>query len=87
MLYSTLTLSDALVSAGGQLAGGRAGRVELRRGGDVVEVLLLARDNQLLADTPIRSGDQLLWRLAPFLSLRVLPRQEPTQATVIEQAS
>jgi hypothetical protein len=68
MLHPTLTLSGAL--AGGQLAEGRTGRVELRRDGEDVEVLLLARDDQLLADTPIRSGGQLLWRLAPVLTTR-----------------
>jgi protein involved in polysaccharide export with SLBB domain len=59
MMHPTLTISDAIAMAGGTMADGRADRVELRREGEVLEVLLLSRDNSMLADTPIRSGDQL----------------------------
>ncbi|HUF52043.1 MAG TPA: polysaccharide biosynthesis/export family protein [Longimicrobiales bacterium] len=57
-LHPTMTISDALAMAGGTLPEGRIDRVELRRGGAVVEVLLLS-ERMALADTPIRSGDQL----------------------------
>lgn len=58
MLHPTMTISDAIAMAGGHMPDGRTDRVELRRGSEVVEVLLLTRDN-MLANTPIRSGDQL----------------------------
>lgn len=57
-LHPTLSLSDALAMAGGPLAEGRVDRMELRREGELVRVLLLS-DRAPLADAPIRSGDQL----------------------------
>lgn len=57
-LHPTLSLSDALAMAGGPLAEGRVDRMELRRDGELVRVLLLS-DRAPLADAPIRSGDQL----------------------------
>lgn len=57
-LHPTLSLSDALAMAGGPLTEGRVDRMELRRDGELVRVLLLS-DRAPLADSPIRSGDQL----------------------------
>lgn len=57
-LHPTLSLSDALAMAGGPLTEGRVDRMELRRDGELVRVLLLS-DRAPLADAPIRSGDQL----------------------------
>jgi polysaccharide biosynthesis/export protein len=57
-LHPTMSISDALAMAGGALPDGRTDRVELRRDGEVVRVVLLT-DRQQLADAPIRSGDQL----------------------------
>jgi polysaccharide export outer membrane protein len=57
-LNPTMTLADAIATAGGALPEGRRDRVELRRDGQVVQVLLLD-DAATLADSPIQSGDQL----------------------------
>jgi protein involved in polysaccharide export with SLBB domain len=57
-LHPTMSLSDALAMAGGALADGRADRMELRRDGELIR-LLLTDDRTPLADSPIRSGDQL----------------------------
>lgn len=58
LLHPTMTISDALAKAGGTLPEGRTDRVELRRDGEVVDILLLS-DRGPLADARIRSGDQL----------------------------
>jgi polysaccharide biosynthesis/export protein len=57
-LPPTMTISDALATAGGVLPEGRTDRVELRRDGQVVHVLLQA-DRTALADSPVQSGDQI----------------------------
>jgi polysaccharide biosynthesis/export protein len=57
-LPPTMTISDALATAGGVLPEGRTDRVELRRDGQVMHVLLQA-DRTALADSPVRSGDQI----------------------------
>jgi protein involved in polysaccharide export with SLBB domain len=53
----TVTVGDALALAGGASPDGKPDRVELRRGGERIEVKL-DRGTQL-ANTPIRSGDEL----------------------------
>ena len=53
----TLTIADVLALAGGPAADARPDRVELVRGGRRVDVRLGGA--QRIADTPIRSGDQL----------------------------
>ena len=57
-LNPTMTVADAIAAAGGALPEGRRDRVELRRDGQVVQVLLL-NEGATLADSPIQSGDQL----------------------------
>jgi protein involved in polysaccharide export with SLBB domain len=57
-LPPTMTISDAVASAGGVLPEGRTDRVELRRGGQVVHVLLQS-GRTALADAPVQSGDQI----------------------------
>lgn len=54
---ATISIADALALAGGVTPDGRQDRIELRRAGETVVAELDA--NQLLADTPLRSGDQL----------------------------
>jgi protein involved in polysaccharide export with SLBB domain len=54
---ATVFVSDAIAIAGGVTPSGRQDRVELRRDGEVVQVLFMTR--AALADAPIRSGDQL----------------------------
>ena len=57
-LNPTWTLADAIAAAGGALPEGRGDRVELRRNGQVVQVLLL-EEAAALANSPVQSGDQL----------------------------
>jgi polysaccharide biosynthesis/export protein len=57
-LPPTMTISDALASAGGVLPEGRTDRVELRRDGHVVDVFLQS-GRTALADSPVQSGDQI----------------------------
>ena len=57
-LHPAMTIADAVATAGGALPDGRRDRVELRRNGEIVQVLLLT-DTSPLAEAPIRSGDQL----------------------------
>jgi protein involved in polysaccharide export with SLBB domain len=57
-LNPTWTLADAIAAAGGALPEGRRDIVELRRDGQVVQVLLLD-ESGALADSPVQSGDQL----------------------------
>lgn len=54
---ATISIADALALAGGVTPDGRQDRIELRRAGETVVAELDV--NQLLADTPLRSGDQL----------------------------
>jgi protein involved in polysaccharide export with SLBB domain len=56
-LDPTVTIEEAIAVAGGVTADGRTDRVELVRGGRVLSVSL-ARDLSV-ADSPVRSGDQL----------------------------
>jgi polysaccharide export outer membrane protein len=53
----TMTVADALALAGGASPEGKQDQVELRRQGETVAVKLSRRVR--LADTPIRSGDEL----------------------------
>jgi protein involved in polysaccharide export with SLBB domain len=55
-LDDTNTVRDAIAIAGGIAENGRADRIELRRRGEIVDVLLADR---MIADSPIRSGDQI----------------------------
>lgn len=64
-LDATNTVSDAIAIAGGVTPGGRMDRVELRRDGHLVEVLLADRT---IADSPVRSGDQLFVPERSYLS-------------------
>ena len=57
-LNPTWTVADAIAAAGGALPEGRRDRVELRRDGQVVQVLLLD-ESRAIADSPVQSGDQL----------------------------
>jgi protein involved in polysaccharide export with SLBB domain len=57
-LDPTLTLADALALAGGAAPEGKRNQVELRRRGERVPVKLSL--DARLAETPIRSGDQLV---------------------------
>jgi len=57
-LDPTLTISDALALAGGAAPDGKRDQVELRRRGERVPVKLSL--DARLAETPIRSGDQLV---------------------------
>lgn len=57
-LDPTMTIADALAVAGGASADGKQDQVELRRRGSRVPVQL--RLDARLADTPVRSGDQLV---------------------------
>lgn len=63
----TTTISDAVAMAGGVLPDGKADRIELRRDGRVVDVLLLT-DRTPLADSPVQSGDQLYVAERSFVS-------------------
>jgi polysaccharide export outer membrane protein len=56
-LDPTMTIADAVAAAGGATTEGRSRQVELVRSGERVPVELYAE--QRLADSPIRSGDQL----------------------------
>lgn len=64
-LDPTMTLIDALAMAGGVMPDGRQDRVELRRSGSVTLVLL---NDAPLADSPVRSGDQLFVPERSFVS-------------------
>jgi polysaccharide export outer membrane protein len=62
----TLTIADALALAGGPSPDGKQDKVELRRRGERVPVKLTL--NMRLADSPVRSGDQLVVPLRSWLS-------------------
>jgi protein involved in polysaccharide export with SLBB domain len=54
---ATMSIADVLAVAGGTAADARPDRVQLVRGGERLDVHLTSA--QRIADTPIRSGDQL----------------------------
>jgi polysaccharide export outer membrane protein len=54
---ATMTIADAVALAGGPAPEGKMDRVQLRRGGTIMDVKL--DGSTKLMDTPIRSGDQL----------------------------
>lgn len=56
-LDPTLTVADAVALAGGPAPDGKRDRVEIRRGGKRIVADL--RNDAVVADYPIRSGDQL----------------------------
>src|SRR5688500_4327874 len=56
-LDPTLTIADAIALAGGPAPDGKRDKVEIRRGGKMITADL--RNDLLIADSPIRSGDQL----------------------------
>ncbi len=66
---ATMTVADALALAGGVASDGRSDRVELVRDGARLPANLEARTR--LADTPIRSGDQLFVAQRSWLSRNV----------------
>jgi len=68
-LDPTMTISDALALAGGAAPDGKRDQVELRRGGERLAVDL--RMNTRVADSPVRSGDELLVPERGWLSRNV----------------
>jgi protein involved in polysaccharide export with SLBB domain len=56
-LDPTMTVSDAVALAGGPAPDGKRDIVEIRRGGKVI--LADLRNDAVLADSPVQSGDQL----------------------------
>ena len=54
----TMTIADALAMAGGATSDGKANKVELIRGGQRIQTGL--EGHTRVADSPIRSGDQLI---------------------------
>jgi polysaccharide export outer membrane protein len=56
-LDPTLTISDAIALAGGPADDGKRDKVEIRRRGRVIVADL--RNDAVIADSPIQSGDQL----------------------------
>ena len=56
-LDPTLTISNAIALAGGPADDGKRDKVEIRRGGKVIVADL--RNDVVIADSPIQSGDQL----------------------------
>ncbi|HEX5385664.1 MAG TPA: polysaccharide biosynthesis/export family protein [Gemmatimonadales bacterium] len=65
----TMTVADALALAGGVASDGKSDHIELVRDGRRMEVALAAETR--LADTPIRSGDQLYVPQRSWLSRNV----------------
>jgi polysaccharide export outer membrane protein len=56
-LEPTMSISDAIALAGGPAPDGKRDRVELRRGGNRIVADL--RNDVVIADSPVQSGDQL----------------------------
>lgn len=56
-LDPTLTIADAIALAGGPAPDGKRDKVEIRRAGK--RIMADLRNDVLVADSPIRSGDQL----------------------------
>ena len=65
-LDPTMTIADALALAGGPNAEGKRDRVEIRRGGN--SILADLRNDTLLANSPIQSGDQLYVPAKPWIA-------------------
>jgi polysaccharide export outer membrane protein len=65
-LDPTLSVSDAVAMAGGPASDGKRDMVEIRRGGKTIVADL--RNDVLLADSPIQSGDQLYVPSKPWLA-------------------
>lgn len=65
-LDPTLTISDAIALAGGPAPDGKRDKVEIRRGGKVIVADL--RNDVVIADSPIQSGDQLYVPTKAWLS-------------------
>lgn len=65
-LDPTLTISDAIALAGGPAPDGKRDKVEIRRGGKVIVADL--RNDTVIADSPIQSGDQLYVPTKAWLS-------------------
>jgi len=68
-LDPTMTVADALATAGGAAPEGKVDKVELRRRGERVPARLTL--DARLAETPIRSGDQLVVPQRSWLSRNV----------------
>jgi polysaccharide export outer membrane protein len=65
-LDPTMTIADALALAGGPSPDGKRDRVEIRRGGKTLFADL--RNDTMLADSPVQSGDQLYVPTKPWLA-------------------
>ena len=65
-LDPTMTIADALALAGGASPEGKRDRVEIRRGGK--NIIADLRNDMLLADSPVQSGDQLYVPMKPWLA-------------------
>ncbi len=72
----TMTVADALALAGGASPEGQHNRLQLYRGGTLVDTRLTLGTR--IADSPIRSGDQLFVPERPWMS-----RNSPLVATAI----
>jgi protein involved in polysaccharide export with SLBB domain len=68
-LDPTMTIADALALAGGAAPDGKRDQIELRRRGEVVPVKLSL--DARLAETPVRSGDQLVVPERSWLSRNI----------------
>ena len=55
---ATMSVADALASAGGRTPSARQGAVTLRRGGEIIEIDVF--ENTRLSDLAVRTGDELL---------------------------
>ena len=55
---ATMSVADALASAGGRTPSARQGAVTLRRGGETIEIDVFEDDR--LSDLAVRTGDELL---------------------------
>jgi protein involved in polysaccharide export with SLBB domain len=64
-LEPTMTIGDALALAGGPASDGKRDVVEIRRAGQRIAADL--RTNDVLADSPVQSGDQLYVPSKPWL--------------------
>lgn len=65
-LDPTMTVADALALAGGPSPDGKRDHVEIRRSGQRVPADL--RNDTMLADSPVQSGDQLYIPTKPWIA-------------------